>query len=158
MRNKHRLAQLLKYRQSIEDQRRIALAMIREKQYGEEEKMSHLREVQRNCQESLQSEKGGTSLQLSCLDALSQEAFSRKKILQELQKEFSEAKEELMEVSKSRKIAEKLRDRELERHKQRILQEERKYLDEIAAGRFVRMRRDRVGKEIYNTLSATDFL
>ena len=139
MRHKFRLAQLLKYRQSIEDQRRIILAMIREKQYGEEEKMSRLHEAQRECQERLQGRDGGTSLQLSCLDALSQETFFRKKILQELQREALGAKDELIEASRSRKMVEKLRDREFERHRQHILQVERKHLDEIAAGRFIRM-------------------
>ena len=130
---------MLKYRQSIEDQRRIALAMLREKQYREEEKLSRLHEAQRDCQERLQSKDGGTSLQLSCLDALSQETFSRKKILQEMQIEAVEAKEELMGASKSRKIVEKLRDRESERYRQHILQMERKDLDEIAAGLFIRI-------------------
>ncbi|MFC1717971.1 flagellar export protein FliJ [Candidatus Poribacteria bacterium] len=130
---------MLKYRQSIEDQRRITLAAIREKQYGEEEKMSRLHEAQRDCQERLQSKDGGTSLQLSCLNALSHETFSRKKILQELQREALEAKEELIEASKSRRIVEKLRDRDFERHRQNILHAERKHLDEIATGRFIRM-------------------
>ncbi len=139
MRHKFRLAQLLKYRQSIEDQRRIALAASREKQYREEEKMSRLHEAQRDCQEQLQSKNGGTSLQLLCLNALSHETFSRKKILQELQRGTLEAKEELIEASKSRRIVEKLRARDFERHRQSILRAERKHLDEIAAGRFIRM-------------------
>ena len=101
--------------------------------------MFRLHEAQRDCQESLNSQDGRTSLQLSCLDALSQEAFSRKKILQELRQQALEAQEELVEASRSRKILEKLRDRELERYRQRILKAERKDLDEIAAGRFVRM-------------------
>ena len=101
--------------------------------------MSRLREAQRDCQEQLQGKDGGTSLQLLCLDALSQEAFSRKKILQELRREALAAQEELIEVSKSRKMVEKLRDRDLERYRQRMLQVERKDLDEIAAGRFIRM-------------------
>ena len=74
---------MLKYRQSIEDQRRTALAMIREKEYEEEEKRSRSHEAQRDCQEQLQGGNGGTSLQILCLEALSQDAFSRGKILQE---------------------------------------------------------------------------
>lgn len=129
----------MKYRQSIEDQRHTALAMIREKQYGEEEKRSRLHEAQRDCQEQLKSENGGTSVQLLCLEALSRDAFSRKKILLELSKEALKAQEELMEAAKSRKIVEKLRDRDLERLRQHVLKAEQKQLDEIAAGRFIRM-------------------
>lgn len=139
MKQGFRLAPLLKYRKSIEDQRHIALATIREKQYREEEKMSHLREAQRECQKQLQSKEGGTSLQLSCLNALSQKAFSRKKTLRELEVEALKAQEELLEASKSRKTLEKLRDRDVKRYKEYISREEQKYLDEIAAGRFIRM-------------------
>ena len=139
MRHKFRLAQLLKYRQSIEDQRRIALAEIKGKQYAEEEKMFRLHEAQRDCQKSLSSQDGTTSIQLSCLNALSHRAFSRKKVLQELQRHALEAQKELVEASRSRKMLEKLRDREFERYRQRILKAERNFLDEIAAGRFIRM-------------------
>ncbi len=101
--------------------------------------MSHLREAQRSCQGHLQSQDGGTAIQLSCLDALSHEARSRKKILQTLDEEVLKAQEELLEASKSRKIVEKLRDRDIERYKQYLMQEERKYLDEIAAGRIIKI-------------------
>ena len=138
MRHKFRLAQLLKYRKSIEDQQRIALAMIEEKQYRQEEKLFQLREAQRACQNQLHCEQGETSLHMAYLEALSQESFSRRKAIEEIQTEILEAKEELLEASKSRKIVEKLRDKERERHKQSILQEERKSLDEIAAVRFIR--------------------
>jgi len=101
--------------------------------------MSHLREAQRECQEQLQGKEGGTSLLLSCLNALSQKAFSRKKTLRELEAEALKAQEELLEASKSRKTLEKLRDRDFKRYKEHISREEQKYLDEIAAGRFIRM-------------------
>jgi flagellar FliJ protein len=139
MRHKFRLAQLLKYRKSIEDQRRAILAMIEEKQFRQREKLFHLREAQRDCQRQLQSKQGETSLQISCLEALSHESLSRRKQLQELQTEILKAREELVEASKSRKIVEKLRDRELKRYKESMLQSERKYLDEVAAIRFSRM-------------------
>lgn len=117
----------------------MELAMTREKQFGEEEKMSRSREAQRECQKQLQSADGGSALQLFCLSALSQDVFSRKGTLQELQQEAMEAQEELTQAARARKIVEKLRDRDLERYKQRISQEEMKFLDDIAAGRFARM-------------------
>ncbi len=117
----------------------MELATIREKQFGEEEKMSRSREAQRECQKQLQSGDGGSSLQLSCLSALSQDMFSRKGTLQELRKEVLEAQEELTKASRSRKIVEKLRDREFERYKQSVLKEEQKFLDDIATVRFIKM-------------------
>jgi len=148
MKRKFRLAQLLKYRKSIEDQRNITLAMIEEKRYREQEKLFRLREAQRSHQKQLQHGQtkqdtglfqSGTAAHLSYLDALSQESLSRRKMLEELKRQALEAKEELLEASKARKIVEKLRDRELERDKQSVIKQERKQLDEIAAERFIRM-------------------
>ena len=138
MRHKFRLAQLLKYRRSIEDQKRIALAVIQEKRYREEEKLFRIRESQRIYYEKLQSGQGDTSLHLLSMDALSQESFFQRKILKELDSEILRARRDLLEASKSRKIMERLRDREMERYRKQMLKQERKYLDEVAAIRFVR--------------------
>lgn len=138
MRHKFRLAQLLKYRRSIEDQKRIALAVIQEKRYREEEKLFRIRESQRIYYEKLQNGRGDTSLHLLSLDALSQESFFQRKILKELNSEILRARGDLLEASKSRKMMERLRDREMERYRQQMLKQERKYLDEVAAIRFVR--------------------
>ena len=139
MKHKFRLAQLLKYRKSIEDKRRIALAMIEEKRFREEEKLFRLREAQRSYHSQLKNGQGEILQHLSCLEALAHESFSRREALQELLREVLEAKEQLLEASKARKIVEKLRDKEFERYKQHMLKQERKYLDEIATGRFIRM-------------------
>ncbi len=139
MRRRFRLAQLLKYRKLIEDQRRTALAMIKGKQYREEEKLFHIQETQRSYQQQLQNTQGKTSLHLSYLDALSQDNFFQRKILQELHGQALKATDELVEASKSRKTVEKLRDKKMEQYKQYMIQQERKELDELAAGRFVRM-------------------
>jgi len=139
MRRKFRLNQLLKYRESIEDQQRNVLAAIKEKQYKEEEKLFHLRETQRSYQKQLNSEQEATSLQVSRLEALSQESLSRRRNLQKLQIEMLKAKEELLEASRNRKMMEKLRDRELEKSKRNLLDQERKNLDEVAAVRHIRI-------------------
>ena len=138
MRYRFRLAQLLKYRKSIEDQRQIALAMIREKQCREEKKLYDMQSKKRSSQEQLRGRQGETALHLSYLDALSQESISQRRTLRELDDKITEAREELLEESKSCKIVEKLHDRQIEQHKQHILKLERKYLDEVAIGRFVR--------------------
>ena len=138
MRHKFRLAQLLKYRRLIEDQKRIALAVIQEKRYREEEKLFRIRESQRVYYEKLQNGRGDTSLHLLSLDALSQESFFQRKILKELNSEILRARGDLLEASKSRKMMERLRDREMERYRQQMLKQERKYLDEVAAIRFAR--------------------
>ena len=139
MRRRFRLATLLKYRKSIEDQRRTALATIKEKQYKEKEKLFHTQESQRSRQKQLQDTQGKTSLHLSYLNALSQDVLAQKTALQELHSQVLKATDEVVEASKSRKTVEKLRDKRMEQYKQYMLQQERKYLDEIAAGRFIRL-------------------
>ena len=139
MRRRLRLAQLLKYRKSIEDQRQTALALIKEKRYREEEKLFHTREAQRAYQRELQDTQSEASFHLSYLNSLSQDTFSQKRMIQDLQGQILKATDDLVEASKSRKTIEKLRDREIERHKQYLLKQERKYLDELAADRFIRL-------------------
>lgn len=141
MKHKFRLTQLLKYRGSIEDQRRIALSIVEEKRYIEQEKLFQLQEAQRLSQKQLGMIKDETSLYLSCLEALAHKSFSQKRKVQEIQKEVIKAREVLLEASKERKKVEKLRDRELERHRQFLAKQERKYLDEVAARRYTRYTR-----------------
>lgn len=48
MRNQFRLESLLKYRKSVEEKIQIELAMLREKQFSEEEKLSKIKGIQRS--------------------------------------------------------------------------------------------------------------
>ncbi len=142
-RNISRLQGIARIRKSIEDQHRVELSIIKEKQYTEEGKLSHLREAQRSNQENLQEKQGefrNTALYLSQLEILSQKSLYQRRLLQELEKEAMEAKEELLEASRSRKMIEKLLDRERQQQMQSMLKQERKSLDDIAASRSVRSR------------------
>ncbi len=139
-RNISRLQGIARIRKSIEDQHRVELSIIKEKQYTEEGKLSHLREAQRSNQENLQEKQGefrNTALYLSQLEILSQKSLYQRRLLQELEKEAMEAKEELLEASRSRKMIEKLLDRERQQQMQSILKQERKFLDDIAALRSI---------------------
>ena len=130
------MAQLLKYRKSIEDQKRIAVAAVVEKQYREQEKLSHIMESQSWCHKHLKDGDGDVAFLLASLDSLSRGALTQKVLLRKLEEALLEAKGELSEASKSRKTVEKLREREFERYKKEALKQERKFLDEVATNRF----------------------
>jgi len=134
---------LLKYRKSIEDERRTALAVIKEKQYKEEEKLFHTQETQRAYQKQLQDTQDETPLHPLYLEALARDALAQRKTLQQINGQVLKATDEVIEASKSRKTVEKLRDKKMEQYRQYMLQQERKYLDEIAAGRFIRLNSDK---------------
>ena len=139
-RNISRLQGIARIRKSIEDQHRVELSIIREKQYIEEGKLYHLRETQRSNQRDFQENQGkfrNTALYLSQLEILSQESLYQRRLLQKLEKEAMKAKEELLEASRSRKTIEKLLDRERQKQMQSILKRERKFLDDIAAFRSI---------------------
>jgi len=138
MRRNPRIQKLLKYRQSIEDNKRTMYAIIEEKQYAQQEKLFGIREFQKLCQNKLMDTNGDSTLHLKCLANLSEEAIHDKKELQKLQEEALKAKEELIEASKSRKKIEKLNERQLTRYRKYLLQQERKNLDEIAANQYTR--------------------
>lgn len=142
-RNISRLQGIARIRKSIEDQRRVEMAIIREKQYMQEGKMSHLREAQRSNQKNFQENQGkfrDTALYLSQLEILSQKSFYQRRLLRELEAEAMKAKGELLEASKSRKTIEKLLDRERKQQIRSMLKQECKSLDDIAAFRFIRNR------------------
>lgn len=105
--------------------------------------MYHLREAQRSNQRNFQENQGkfrNTALYLSQLEILSRKSLYQRRLLQELEKDAMKAKEELLEASKSRKMTEKLLDRERQQQMQSILKHERKFLDDIAALRSIRNR------------------
>jgi len=145
-RNIARLNALVKIRKLIEDQCRVKLATLREKEYMAKEKLYHLQMEQRWSQDQLQKDKSdiapdekvNTWSYLSYLDTLSQRALHQTKIIKELQLEIEGARQELLDASKSRKMIEKLLNREINHNRQNMAIQERKNLDEIAATRFIR--------------------
>ncbi|MGB9595377.1 MAG: flagellar FliJ family protein [Candidatus Poribacteria bacterium] len=135
MRFKFRLETLLKYRKSIEDQYRMELASLKEKQLLEEEKMFDIRENQRILQNNLQNNSRNSLLYL---EELSRQSIVQRKILSELNQEITEKRNRLIDVSKSRKIIEKLKEKKLDEYKQNLNIKENKAVDELVTNRFLR--------------------
>ncbi|MDQ1317304.1 MAG: flagellar protein FliJ [Candidatus Poribacteria bacterium] len=138
MRFKFSLETLQKYRKSIEDQRHLELASLREKQFLEEEKLCEIRDAQRTLQRNFQDKSGKTKGYLLYLDDLSRQSIVQRKTISELSEKVIEARDNLVEASKSKKIIEKLRDQKYEQYRQYQVKQESKVLDEIATNRFSR--------------------
>ncbi|MDQ1327745.1 MAG: flagellar protein FliJ [Candidatus Poribacteria bacterium] len=138
MRFKFSLETLQKYRKSIEDQRHLELASLREKQFLEEEKLCEIRDAQRTLQRNFQDKSGKTKVYLLYLDDLSRQSIVQRKTISELSEKVIEARDNLVEASKSKKIIEKLRDQKYEQYRQYQVKQESKVLDEIATNRFSR--------------------
>jgi flagellar protein FliJ len=138
LRFKFSLETLQKYRKSIEDQRHLELASLREKQFLEEEKLCEIRDAQRTLQRNFQDENGKTKGYLLYLDDLSRQSATQRKVISGLNEKVIEARDNLVEASKSKKIIEKLRDQKYEQYKQYQVKQESKVLDEITTNRFLR--------------------
>ncbi|MBD3182255.1 hypothetical protein GF312_08185 [Candidatus Poribacteria bacterium] len=148
MKNKFRLAKLIKYRKSLEDQKRIALAAVEEKLQKAKEELYYLRETQELCHESLNKTPEDARILLMCLNSSALRAFKQRKVIKNIDKEILDAKEELAEASKSRKIVEKLKDRHQQRLEKKFIKQERKYLDEVASIRYLRNKIDPYSKNV----------
>ena len=138
MRFKFSIETLQKYRKSTEDRRRLELASLREKQFLEEEKLCEIRDAQRILQRNFQDKNGKTKGYLLYLDDLSRQSIVQRKAIIELSEKVIEARDNLVEASKSKKIIEKLRDQKYEQYRQYLVKQESKVLDEITTNRFSR--------------------
>jgi flagellar FliJ protein len=135
MRFKFGLETLLKYRKSIEDQYRTELASLREKELVEEEKLFDIRKIQRISQKNLQGKVKG---HLLSLEELTRQSVVQRRILNDLNNEVTEKREQLIDLSKSRKIIEKLREKKFDEYKQSLNIQENKDIDETVTNRFLR--------------------
>ena len=132
-----RLNGLVKVRKLLEDQRRVELESLREKEYAAKEKLFHLKSEKRWSQDQLEKNEK-TSLYLSYLDNLSQQSLYQSNLIKELGINIEKARQVLLDAAKSRKMVEKLLSREIKHYRQNMATQERKHLDEIATIRFAR--------------------
>lgn len=134
MKNPFRLESLLNYRKSIEEKLQSQLAVLREKRFMEEEKLSMIKDTQRSILENFHGKIGD----IAYLQLLSNEYIYRKEILTDLTNKIAETQKKLIEATKSRKILEKLKDKKIKEFKNYLIQQENKLMDEISAVRFIR--------------------
>lgn len=134
MKKQFRLESLLNYRKSIEEKIQIELASLKEKQFKEREILSKIKDIQRSILKKFQDDNKMDDI--GYLELLSNEYIYRKKILTDLAGKINQTQKELLSATKARKILEKLKDRKIEEFKNHLIQQENKFIDEVAIARY----------------------
>jgi len=140
-----KLEALLKHRCHQEDACQKELAQARRKLDDEQEELSRKKREHRENIQKLQikqKESGDVSgiiLYINYIQQLSKEIEYQTGRVQEAAKKVDQKRNELILIVKKRKTLEKLKDKEWQTHQQRILQDERKLMDEIASTRHAGM-------------------
>jgi len=140
-----KLEALLKHRRHQEEACQKELAQARRKLDDEQEELSRKKREHREDIQKLQitqKESGDVSgiiLYINYIQQLSKEIEDQTGRVQEAAKMVDQKRNELILIVKKRKTLEKLKDKEWQTHQQRILQDERKLMDEIASTRHAGM-------------------
>ena len=139
-----RLEALLKHRKHQEEilQRELALArrqMLAEQKILHVQKAS-LRQHQRELQLRQQQGRRVSEILLviDYLGKLAEDLEKQRKRVAAAEQGFQKIRQELIEAVKKRKILQKLKERQSERHQQRLRKKEQDAMDEVAATRFQR--------------------
>ncbi len=137
-----KLEALLKHRCHQEEACQKELAQAQRKLDDEQEELSRKkREHRENIQklQTKQKESGDVSgiiLYINYIQQLSKEIEDQTGRVQEAAKMVDQKRNELILIVKKRKTLEKLKDKEWQTHQQKMMQDERKLMDEIASTRY----------------------
>jgi len=140
-----KLEALLKHRRHQEEACQKELAQARRKLDDEQEELSRKKREHREDIQKLQTKQkesgdvSGIILYINYIQQLSKEIEYQTGRVQEAAKKVDQKRNELILIVKKRKTLEKLKDKEWQTHQQRILQDERKLMDEIASTRHAGM-------------------
>ena len=143
---KHQLKQLdtvLRYRKLLEDQRNAALAEADRVHRRALEQLETISEQRNKSVEELwEKEKKGVSINevvtyTPYLKSLKQNEQSQMEITDKASQKVTLARQELIEARKQYKIIEKLKDNLSQEYEEELRTAEQKFLNEIAANRFI---------------------
>jgi len=136
-RNQFKLEPLLKYRKLIEDGKKQALADLNDSFMREEEKFQALKQKGLQCQQALYSKisEGITSEDaqphFQYLNLLESEGLISQLKLLSLEAAIEDARQQLVEVAKQRRIIEKLKEKMEKKKEEEMRKREQNFLDEI---------------------------
>lgn len=137
---KFSLEKVLNYREQLENEAKARLGSLQEKSRALKEHYRNLKEdeqIQENklCNTPF-SENGQRWLLDNYIKALRQDMLQTQKDIASVDEEIEQAKKELAEKAKDRKIMEKLKEKHFENFKKEEQLKEQRNLDEIASIRF----------------------
>jgi flagellar export protein FliJ len=136
--NKHGLKTLLKYRKSIEEQRKMELTNLMDKEQIEHQKLNDIKESQRLMQKKLHTNKEKSCTYIAYLDGLSDQFVMQKNAIIDIKDKIITKREQVIEASMAKKIIEKAQDKRVKEYNQFLIKQENKILDEMATNRYSR--------------------
>jgi len=134
----HGLKTLLKYRKSIEEQQKIDLTNLMDKEQIENEKLNDIKESQRLIQKKLQTNKEKSCTYIAYLDGLSDQFAMQKNTIMDIKDKIIAKRQQVIEASMAKKIIEKAQDKRIKEYNQFLISQENKILDEMATNRYSR--------------------
>jgi len=139
---KFNLEPLLNHRRYQEELLQKEFADSRKRLTEAQRKLRLLKDKRRQCSRTLQrlQKKNGTVsnfiLYLRYLDRLSKELDRHKQSVVTAEKQFNRKRNDLLQIMQKRKMLEKLKEREWKAYQQKMLKDDRKFMDEVAANHF----------------------
>lgn len=140
----YKLQAVLDYRKMIEDHLKKELSEIREKIALEEDLLNALKRKEMKTIRALKKEQdsGISSYQVvayhTYLDRLLKRMAEKQALVDELRTEETRKHENVLEAVKKRKMLDRLKSKGVDRYRQMILDQETKFIDEIAVNQFAR--------------------
>ena len=139
-----KLQALLNHRRHQEELCQQELAQFRRKLAAEQEKLRRQKQQKRENIQRLQTrqkESTGISdilLYINYIAQLSKTIETQTTCVREAAKKVKQKRNELIDIMKKRKTLEKLKEKDWRAYQKKKLQDERKFMDEVAAARHVR--------------------
>jgi len=139
-----KLQALLNHRRHQEDVCQKQLAQAGRQLADEQGKLRRQKREKRDHLQSLKVKQKALSnvsdiiLSVNYIQQLSQKIEKQNHCVREATRKFNEKRSELIGIVKKRKTLEKLKEKVLQAHQQKIMQNERKLLDEVASTRHAR--------------------
>ena len=139
-----KLQALLNHRRHQEDVCQKQLAQAGRQLADEQGKLRRQKREKRDHLQSLKVKQKALSnvsdiiLSVNYIQQLSQKIEKQNGCVREATRKFNEKRSELIGIVKKRKTLEKLKEKDLQAHQQKIMQNERKLLDEVASTRHAR--------------------
>lgn len=141
---KFKLQALLNHRKYQEEILQKELAQRKEYLQQQKHKLQQVKQNRRQCEMDFrgQQRKGNSAayaqLFLSYLDRLNRDLENQYQQVSAARERFKQKRAELIEAAKKRKMLEKLKEKDRQRHQQQALKRERLLLDDVAAASFAR--------------------
>lgn len=133
-----KLEKVLNYKENIEGYKKNLYGTVQEKLNKEEDRLKYINQYKKNLEneKSISATKtkvGNLLMYNNYIKDISKKIENQEKLVIETRKELEEAKEEMIIAVKEKKIFEKLKEKEYEKHLYEMEKEEEKQIDSLVS-------------------------